>query len=979
MLLTAVPAGTSGNNITVILLDDGTGLLYNISGNVVTIHFPPDPTWPKIIVDYINGTPALAAILTATLADNPETDPQLNAGTFVLSGGVNVVANSGPQQVNHIYIPDNPQNPGSGLATTYTDQNGNKVSTPLITPGEYIYFGQNNINAGTPGGVDYPFVFFFVVDGNGGGWNLTTNRNSSLGFPGDTTYVPVYITSSMTATETAQQLVNAMGPSFGFYSSVIFNPIPQGAPQSSTGQSGYPLIPYNSTPGVTAWTPQAITVLGNANCALANPAMNRQFTVLQEYAGDGSGVASTYTVNCCPANLLKGGYYFTFGLSCATSSFNPALIQNGYVWFTIAGVGTDPNPFGYDALHNNVNPLPGVLVALTGNENEVQVAKAIQLVLLDAYFPGAGFGVNVYLSGPTIIVQSVTTDGRAVLPPNQWAAGGTNTTYIDENVDGVVNADSVLYSAVYEWIDGQGQLHQSAPSVPTVAYIFSFLTFPNWVSDQQPGGGSPIPPNQIFQVSTVPLNLTLKSSALFQSTTNADVAFFRSQTNIPQVQYKVTSPFNLIQMSPTQLNYPSFVDYSPDSPIVTNAQAATNVTPTTGISGNTPLYTTGGVIENDAPPASTAIINHQDRIILASAEQPQTLWYSESWSVGLGVAFSELQTIRLNNVVGKTVGGPITGFGSMDGRLIIFQEDAIWYIEGSGPDAAGNGQPFSPPQLVASSTAIGCRDPGSIALIPAGLMFKSSQGFYLLGRNLTLTSIGMPVQQYNSDIVSSSVVLNSNTQVRFLSEFGTTLIYDWFYQSWGTFSTKGVSSILDSASGEYCYLTNNGLVLQEASEVYSDNGVAFPMVITTAWIKLENIQGFGRIWRAYLLGEFPGTEQYQVQISYNYLDPVVDTIIWNTAAGTFTGGLWGSDDLPGTWGNNIGGYWGSAGSQKVSYPNKIQEKLYPSTQLCESIKITFQDTGVLDSTVTPALDALSFVCGIRKGGFKFLGNGNTAG
>jgi hypothetical protein len=1003
VIFTAVALGPAGNGIQVILTI-GSSFSNTVSGNIIQVTMPTG-TNPFGLVAYMTGVTAITNLIS--IAANTSLTPAVNAGTYILSGGTATppAGSQINQQVNHIYIPDNPQNPGQALATTYTNQLGQKVSQPMITPGEYIIFNQWNINTGQPlGATSSVYAFVFIVDGNGGNWIVTTSGSPpvttlapppGMSFENPTEFVPVCITSTMNATEVATQLYNAMTTNgtvsgFGDYT-VTYNPIPQGSLVPVSGANPAPMLPVGANPGVTAWTPQFITVLGIANCALANPAMNRQFTALQLYASDPYGTPAAFAVNCCPANVISGGQYFTFGLSCATTDFNPALIQNGYVWFKVAGVGTDPNPFGYNATYNNIVPLPGIEISLLGTENEQQVASAIGEALAEIYpaMPpdyAEGYGVNVTFDGPSLIVTSVSTDARGIIPPDQWANNpnlvGVSHGYIDQNTTGVVNADSVLYSAVYEWTDAQGQLHQSPPSVPTVQYIFSYLSFPSWTSDvgNGPGYGLAVPPDQVFQVYSTPLNLTLKSKSLFPSTTNADIAFYRSQTNVPTVQYKITSPTNLIQMTPVQLNYPSFVDNQPDSPTLSNAQATNGVKPTTGISGNQPLYTTGGVLDNDAPPASTIIINHQDRIILASAEQPQTLWYSESWSYGLGIAFSEEQTIRFNAVVGQTVGGPITGFASVDGRLIIFQEDAIWYIDGSGPDATGAGQPFSTPQLVASSTAIGCRDPGSIALIPAGVMFKSNQGYYLLGRQLDLTPIGMPVQNYNADVVSSSVVLNNNTQVRFLSESGTTLVYDWFYQSWGSFSTQGISSILDSSTGLYTFLQNSGLVLQEYDGVYSDNNIPFSMEVTTAWIKLENIQGFARIWRAYLLGIFPGTEEYQIQFSYDYIDLVQDTIILNANAGMpVSGGAWGTDDATGVWGGSSSGYWGGEETEIITYPNRIQWKLYPQRQLCESIKITFQDTGVLDPTQTPALDALSFTCGVRKGGMKFLGNASTGG
>jgi len=265
-------------------------------------------------------------------------------------------------------------------------------------------------------------------------------------------------------------------------------------------------------------------------------------------------------------------------------------------------------------------------------------------------------------------------------------------------------------------------------------------------------------------------------------------------------------------------------------------------------------------------------------------------------------------------------------------------------------------------------------------------MFKSSQGFYRLNRSLQLEPIGIPVSAYNSTIVTSAVALNENTQVRFLAGLGgVTVLYDWFYDSWSTFTLEGVAAVRDTVSGLFTYINETGYVLQETlptyGYVYSDNGVPFSMQVTTAWIKCENIQGFGRIWKTFLLGQFPGSQQYTVEFAFDYVDAPTDTIILNPNAGTYTS-TWGTDDgFNGsyTWGNNAGGYWGATGATEVLYPNQIQFKLYNQTQLCESIQITMYDSGVLNPSVNWSLDALSLECGVRKGGMKFLGNPQTGG
>ncbi len=811
-----------------------------------------------------------------------------------------------PNQVS-LYIPDNGADPGGPVGQ-------------LITPGEYITFNGEFSATGTP------ILFWFSVDGAG----------SAPTF-GGYTKIELPISSVMTAADVAAAIYPILSSNlFGLALSpwTVGIPVPQGLGGSLTGQR--------------------ITIFQNSPIpGVAQPALNRQFSVFLDYTGDGTLTGASWSIACCPANLIQGGQYFTFTVA-HPYPVSALTYYRGYAWFQVSydgGAtyeGTDPSPF--DGLvwptypYVPVHPVQPIKIISTDSADVVatKVAAALQLA-----FPNGGpvYGLVVGSNGPIVGVQNNAGNkftSTAYYPTNVSVAGGQKTgesNYVGTTVDQVIAMETVEYQSVYEWFDAQGQWHQSAPSISAVAYIMGLVTLaaPGSPASQYPPVGTVIPPNAVPVIATLPLNLTQKNSIL-GATSDVDIAIYRTQSDPSSnpddvVLYRVTSPTDILFNTPLTTVPVVFDDYSDDLTIASNQ----------------PIYTTGGALPYDGPPACSIVINHQDRLWLSGLEDSSLTWWSEQFNNGAGVAFSSAQTIRVNPIVGQIVGGPLTSLASMDGNIILFEQNQIWLVSGVGTDQFGNGQPFTQPQLVSSN--IGCRDVGSMVLMQDGLIFKSTQGFYLLARSLQ--AIYLPDEEADNDtIVSAATLLGNSKQARFLTTNGATLLLDFFNYidgqppgyAWGSFENhEGYDSIL--YDGIYYYVNKaNSLVFEEDEGVYSDDGAAFSMSMTTAWIKFDGVQGFGVIWRFLLKGTFPTGTSMKVQIAYNYNPTIVDTF-----------------DVP------------------AQTSQQYQLKVYPSRPHCESMQITIQDIPTLVADQTWSLDAIDLEVGVRKGTYKNIGNGQTAG
>jgi hypothetical protein len=281
------------------------------------------------------------------------------------------------------------------------------------------------------------------------------------------------------------------------------------------------------------------------------------------------------------------------------------------------------------------------------------------------------------------------------------------------------------------------------------------------------------------------------------------------------------------------------------------------------IIGNDELYTNGGEVDNTAPPASSMITTYKNRAVLIPDESLLSWWYSKQVIPGSPVEFSGS---FVQNIDSR--GGDMTACAAMDDKLILFKIDNIFYVVGEGPTPAGTQNDFSEPQLI--STDCGCDNPASIVLTPDGLMFQSTKGIYLLARNMSVQYIGAPVEAFTEvSTVTSAVLLDEAYEVRFTMSNGQALVYDYYFQQWSVFTNiSGVDACI--YNGIYNYLTSAGLVNQETPNAYTDNGSFIQMSLTTSWMSLAGLQGFQRVWRMLVLGQYKSPHTLQVNVATDF-------------------------------------------------------------------------------------------------------------
>lgn len=491
-------------------------------------------------------------------------------------------------------------------------------------------------------------------------------------------------------------------------------------------------------------------------------------------------------------------------------------------------------------------------------------------------FQNETLGKNLHIAGgiPMMYDGDKVVEHGFHIFPEDLTAGSTST------VGGSMVDGAYQYSAVYTWTDNKGQIHTSAPSIGLD------ITLAGATATQQ----------QDIVVPT--LRLTQKD--------NVVIDLYRTEA-AGTIFYKVTSVSTPIENDPS-IDTITINDTTSDADLINNEV----------------LYTTGGVLDNIAAPSSSIIESFSDRIFLAGLEDENRLQFSKIRFQGAPVEFNDTLTIQLNSK-----GGPITALAAMDEKLVIFKESALFYLSGDGPNNLGQQDTFIKPELVSSD--IGCINVDSVVLTPSGLMFKSKKGIYLLSRGLQLSYIGANVEIFNDLKISSAIVIPEENQVRFTTEDGDTLVYNYYVQQWASFTNHRALSAINIGF-TYYYLRNDGILYVEDETGYTDNGSPINIKLASGWISFAGVQGFQRVYKLLLLGTFKSPHKLKIRIAYDFNESLIQEAIIDTA--DFTDNTRYGDYSP--YGEPDTVPYGGEG-------NVYQMRIDLKRQKCQAIKIRIEE------------------------------------
>lgn len=771
-----------------------------------------------------------------------------------------------------------------------------------VTPGSYLIIWDDDV-----GGDPAATVLWFRVDGVGSNPVPVINA-------GQTSVIRIEIS----AQDSQQDVARAISEFTNHYG-YTFGPAPD------------PSALYNDGDGfciITAYLPQSA---GQGMCfPLDHTQMGYDVVIPGVTGTPGTGEITRLTF---PAGKwISSGQWFQ--LESDTNN-DPG-----------SGAGTAPNDIGcfyfvVDGTPPAVVPspatssiTPAIPIAISSTDTPADVADAVRAVIITVP-NGTGF-VTPFLwtataNGPSIDVRSVA---NTAVPPSHalitLTASGA-TAFRNKNVGGEIRAGQTALFALYEWTDLQGRYHRSGPSSPILLTIGAKDGATDSSAATSPTGQDGL--NLHVTKSSIVWGVsTLRCSRK----TNVRIGLFRPSVN-GQFAKRVATLVN----DPT-VDSVAFTDGVAD-PALDSAET---------------LYTQAGEVANEAPPASQASCVYQGRVMLGGIDSdPLAIWPSKALGQGYGVAWSSLLSLRVSED-----GGAVTALAVMDTYLVIFKAGRICLLSGEGPSNAAQGGFGVPVEL---TTEEGTTNPASVVLVEKGLLFQGSKGICLLTRSLGVEYIGAEVEKFGRLAITSAAVLAREHQVRWTTLEGPSIVYDMAYGQWGTNSYKARSAKV--WGGTYTLLRPDSAVLVETPGIFADAGVPVRLRVATAWLKFDDLaQGMGRIYKAFVLGEYKGQHRLRVRAAFDYSDATEVDLVWD-AFSALGGHVYGSATPYGA-----GTPYGD-----TTVARQYQVRIMLPRQKCEALKLTIED---LDSGSGEAVSLadLQLEVGVMAGSWK-MGGGNATG
>lgn len=258
--------------------------------------------------------------------------------------------------------------------------------------------------------------------------------------------------------------------------------------------------------------------------------------------------------------------------------------------------------------------------------------------------------------------------------------------------------------------------------------------------------------------------------------------------------------------------------------------------------------------DNFHPDGCDSIEVFNDRFYLAGFQNfKNKIQYSDLLNFGgsFAIKFTEENSILAEE--------DVVALRKMDNRIFIFTNKAIY----SWPPSNSIGAP----DLISGSINVSSVNKDAIQRSPLGLIFQSELGFYLLDRGLNFGFIGDPVKDLSrKEIVISSSINKSNQEILFFTNKNSTILFNYFYKKWTTFSDQIKHSIIHK--NILHTLDNRGNIwieTREPKKVYTGT-------METGWLQLSSIKNYQKIKSFFLVGRFKNLRNLCVYIYYDYSD-----------------------------------------------------------------------------------------------------------
>ena len=430
------------------------------------------------------------------------------------------------------------------------------------------------------------------------------------------------------------------------------------------------------------------------------------------------------------------------------------------------------------------------------------------------------------------------------------------------NATEMAASSTYLYQFCYEERDAAGEIHLGPMSVPSTITLTSAGT----------GVTIAIPTYRLTSKRRV-------SIAVWRSEaddTTGDPLLYR----VTSLDPSAASGANRYVENDVNADTATFLDEMPDATLITRERA----------------YTNSGVLSNDPIGLGHIVVAAKDRLFFNDPTDAEIVRFTQKRLDGRGPEVCADLSLRAPL-------GEVVALAELDDSVLVFAPGQVGRFSGDGPLS----NPDAAPQI--SFTAVntitgdvGCASARSLAITPDRVLFKSARGIYQIDRSQQVAYVGAPVEGYNAQAVTSADAVPGKTQILFLTPSGMTLLYDYFFGQWSTYTNHAGADALVVA-GSYHYLragAADGRVFRSNPTSYLDGTSEIRLHLETAWVKLLGYhQGLQKIWHALFLGTYRSPHLLRIRIAADYqpgwLEPYDLDVDANYVLDSYGSGPYGAD------------------------------------------------------------------------------------
>jgi hypothetical protein len=310
----------------------------------------------------------------------------------------------------------------------------------------------------------------------------------------------------------------------------------------------------------------------------------------------------------------------------------------------------------------------------------------------------------------------------------------------------------------------------------------------------------------------------------------------------------------------------------------------------TTIQSRRTIPTAGGKYATGCPGPMLQIASHDGRPWGILANDTTQIAFGHYAVPGDAPRFPDGWTLRCAD------GPGYTAIGSLGDKLIAFQAHAIDAIMGAGPNEQGTGQNYSDPHRICQ--VVGCTDHRSLIRYPSGYLFMAQSGLWTINEAFTAQYQGAAIQNQLAAFPEVRQALLDDSEYRILlicknpdTGYGTVLVWHYPWDHWcswriqnhdgsavDSFAGGCIGTVDYSTGAQGVYLVNDhttglsgkGQVIRQRSNAIDPPTSWVSLELTTGWISVAGLQGFGHTWQIGLLGTWTEQHSLDFTVYYNY-------------------------------------------------------------------------------------------------------------